>query len=383
MGSLRQWLLAVTVCLLAAGASAQNNGTQNNGASASKEPKTFQHSDTGFDLLGSHGFLACESCHIGGRFSGTPRECEICHSLNGFINATAKPATHIPSTDNCDICHEETFWDDIPRLEHSEVFGTCSTCHNNFVTEGKDPDHLITNRECDSCHSDIAWLPAVFDHDAEGIVGNCFSCHNGVISTGKSADHINTNNQCELCHFSTSSFLDNVIVDHVAVLGTCDSCHNGVIAGGRSPDHPPVRPQFLCDACHFSTIDWAEAVVYNHEGITVGCFECHNRWAPKPADHIPSNNVCEACHFSTEDFRANVIVDHDAVLGTCSSCHNNIIAEGKADNHIPTVEECDTCHSTDAWLPVQFTAIGQPPLFVASVMTDILQVQSKEGGAKQ
>ncbi len=44
-------------------------------------------------------------------------------------------------------------------------------------------------------------------------------------------------------------------------------------------------------------------------------------------------------------------VDHTQVLGSCSSCHNGVIATGKNNGHFITAIECNTCHSTDTWLP--------------------------------
>ncbi|MEZ5598453.1 MAG: hypothetical protein R3E84_19115 [Pseudomonadales bacterium] len=75
--------------------------------------------------------------------------------------------------------------------------GSCSECHNNVNATGKPALHLPTAAACDDCHSTVAWLPARFDH--AGIAGNCVACHDGAISTGKNPTHINTSNVCENC----------------------------------------------------------------------------------------------------------------------------------------------------------------------------------------
>lgn len=121
----------------------------------------FDHINTGFELIGSHASVACENCHVGGRFGGTPRQCADCHSLNGRINATPKAATHIPTTEFCSACHQETFWDDVFHMDHTQAFGLCTGCHNNILAIGTAsvPGHPpIGNLNCDFCHgSDIDW----------------------------------------------------------------------------------------------------------------------------------------------------------------------------------------------------------------------------------
>ena len=39
---------------------------------------SFDHLTTGFELLGQHRDLPCESCHVNAIFKGTPRECQAC-----------------------------------------------------------------------------------------------------------------------------------------------------------------------------------------------------------------------------------------------------------------------------------------------------------------
>jgi hypothetical protein len=47
--------------------------------------------------------------------------------------------------------------------------------------------------------------------------------------------------------------------------------------------------------------------------------------------------------------------DHSGVIGGCGSCHNGTTATGKSLTHFITSLECDECHSTVAWQPIQFT----------------------------
>ena len=45
----------------------------------SAEESSFNHDKTGFELVGPHERLSCDSCHIRGIFKGIPKKCEICH----------------------------------------------------------------------------------------------------------------------------------------------------------------------------------------------------------------------------------------------------------------------------------------------------------------
>ena len=101
--------------------------------------------------------FACESCHIGGRFRGTPQDCSICHSLNGLINAEPKSADHVLTTGSCESCHRSTLWEDVSFVDHTEVLGTCESCHNGILAEGKHATHIPAVSGCEACHSTVAW----------------------------------------------------------------------------------------------------------------------------------------------------------------------------------------------------------------------------------
>ena len=214
---------------------------------------SFDHFTTGFRLDGAHLTVDCETCHVAGVFRGTPMECRGCHMLGGRIQASAKPANHVLSTDVCDDCHRTTSWVPLARMNHDAIYGSCSSCHNNVFSQGKPPNHPVTQSECDACHRTIAWLPAGFDHT--GVTGNCVSCHDGADATGKNAGHILTTNVCEDCH-TTVAFAPVRRVDHTQVLGACSSCHNNVTATGKPQDHIPSSDS--CSDCH-TTVAWTPA----------------------------------------------------------------------------------------------------------------------------
>jgi hypothetical protein len=50
-------------------------------------------------------------------------------------------------------------------------------------------------------------------------------------------------------------------------------------------------------------------------------------------------------------------VDHNEVLGVCNGCHNGSTAAGTPNDHmILTSQQCDDCHSTSGWTPVNYYA---------------------------
>lgn len=241
MRFLARWGVALAALCLAALAHAQSNDTA----------KVFDHANTGFDLFGAHSFVPCESCHIEGVFDGTPSQCVACHQLNGRFNAHPKPVDHILSSDQCQHCHNPTLWQDVPWVDHTQVFGDCAACHNNILAPGRPPDHIPVTGSCSNCHSTVAFTPVFFSHDwVEG--QPCASCHNNFQASGRPADHIAiTALVCDACHQGaqdTLSWTPVVEVNHDFVLGACVSCHNNVVAQGQPPCHPPVGTN--CVTCH-------------------------------------------------------------------------------------------------------------------------------------
>jgi hypothetical protein len=212
------------------------------GHSAAGDPQ-FDHFATAFPLTGAHGRVPCESCHTGGRLAGTPRECAFCHLGSGSSARTRRPANHVPSSSDCDDCHTTVAWRDA-RFDHADARGSCASCHNGTLAEGKSASHLPTSSQCADCHGVLRWSPATFSH--AGIESRCASCHDGRRAEGKSKDHLRTTARCEECHgtevWATERF------EHAEALGSCESCHDNRHAAGKPPGHIPTRQP--CDDCH-------------------------------------------------------------------------------------------------------------------------------------
>ena len=62
-----------------------------------------------FALTGTHAQLACQSCHIGGRFTGTPADCFSCH-VKDFTGAQNPNHVQAAFPHDCAICHTTATW---------------------------------------------------------------------------------------------------------------------------------------------------------------------------------------------------------------------------------------------------------------------------------
>ncbi len=188
-------------------------------AADGKKTKAFDHSVTGFDLEGVHRTLACADCHIDGKFKGTPRDCFGCHSLNGLSNASTRSAAHIQTTQDCAACHLTTIWEEMFRVDHTQVLGSCASCHQDagIVATGRSDANFVhtanTTLTCNACHSTLAWVPInILDHnETQPPLGgaSCQACHgdgaaNVGITTGAPADHLERSGfpaaGCNTCH---------------------------------------------------------------------------------------------------------------------------------------------------------------------------------------
>lgn len=158
----------------------------------------FDHDTTAFRIQGAHQIAQCGDCHNRGQFAATPVNCNGCHIAGGSVAASAKPAFHMLTTSSCDSCHTEFGWVPTTEVDHNEVLGSCSSCHNNRVALGKPLNHLPTTADCGSCHRTTLFALASFSHN--GIASGCAQCHNNRIAQGKPADHIPAPDTCEDCH---------------------------------------------------------------------------------------------------------------------------------------------------------------------------------------
>lgn len=361
--------------------------------------RDFNHAMTGFALSGSHAAAACETCHVGGVFKGTPRNCDECHATGRHIVATPKSPNHIVTTAQCDSCHFNTVTFLGARFNHGTAKpGECNTCHNGRIARGKHATHIPTalaNDRCDACHRSSAWVPASWNHN--GVTGDCVTCHKpGGPGRDKSAGHLPmsmgvtpvTISSCRSCHTNYYSFY-RAFYDHAGAGVNCGNCHaTGNSYGGRiaqmtSQIHTAATNVSIisgsngCTSCHnYNYSSWGGArynhadAAYNAKMGNGSCGGCHSGNNP-PIRSIPANHTrafaanlvvsngtnCQLCHTVTSTWAQ---MNHSAGLvrggAPCKNCHDSGLNPGqyfagmrqKANGHKNynnATQDCISCHA--------------------------------------
>ena len=254
----------------------------------------FNHLSTGFPLSGGHAVAACETCHVGGIFKGTPRACDGCHATGKRIVATTKTNSHIVTDAPCENCHFNTATWSGARYNHSAArVGDCLSCHNGRISTGKPSNHIPTTESCDRCHRTSTWTPASWNHTGAEYIGvDCLNCHNGSTARTYTNTAIHSSyialgiTTCRSCHNNFTRFsIYHYGHNDAGYLAQADclGCHDGTKVGVRGfPNNHQFALQNLinlpvnCESCHSTTATW---VGMNHSVIKPGtlCRECHEK----------------------------------------------------------------------------------------------------------
>jgi hypothetical protein len=303
------------------------------------------------------------------------RGCEGCHTSQ-FLPLPTDPAAnlvkevnHVPTSQDCDVCHNINGFTPTTMLAHEGITGNCVSCHDgspNFIALGArgktpTPPHPATAADCALCHNTVNFADAYVDHSDPAVLAQrCDSCHvaDGTgTAQGMDAGHVLTTEDCGVCHAAGGSFKPAVF-NHTGIVDNCASCHDGVIATGTdakvNPPHIPITQD--CSVCHTPT-SFAQAT-FDHQGILNNCGSCHNGITAtgKDNDHVPTNGDCVDCHQTTGFLPATF--DHAGIVNNCSSCHAAGFATPKKTNHVPTNQDCGVCHNPSAFIPATFDHTG-------------------------
>lgn len=280
--------------------------------------------------------------------TGRVDNCAECHGDGASGATTKKNIGHVPTTEDCSLCHVPgTFATAV--FDHTGIVDNCVSCHagSGAIATVKDSNHLPTTEDCSVCHNTTAFAGARFDH--QGIIDNCASCHDGIVAIGKAPtpNHVPTNEDCSVCH-QTTGFIPATF-NHVGITDNCSSCHGAGFATGKSDGHVVTNQD--CGVCH-NTSSFIPAT-FDHTGIVDNCESCHGVTAKgKDANHVATSLDCHYCH-TTATFVGGTWTHDASSAGNCDSCHNKTGggATGKPSGHINTTVQCDECHSTSTWTP--------------------------------
>ncbi|MDK9699171.1 MAG: multiheme c-type cytochrome [bacterium] len=319
-----------------------------------------QHNQTPFPLAGKHIEQGCNECHKENKFKFTSddkkcsgchadkhngqlsKQCENCHTVNGFKPSTFTVEQHKKtkfelvgkhlSTD-CAKCHKDG------KYVFTEPQRECLSCHQD-----QHKGQLAST--CQSCHSPQAWKPSSFtvqrhNMTAFALTGKhvttaCTECHkDGKYRIAGATE------SCTACHKD----------QHNGQFGrNCTDCHNTSAwkgAGSLSFDHRKTRfpldgqhRSVTCTQCHTNGV---------FQGTPMECSRCHT----EPHEGLLGNQ-CNDCHRTSRwndlSFRhnqTNFPLTNKHATVACNECH-------KTQRYVDVTNDCYSCHTRD------YTQAAQP-----------------------
>lgn len=392
--------------------------------------KTFNHNQTGFKLEGGHSKnkVKCEECHTKRRtkkpirrnetrYFGTSNSCLSCHlsdSTHYFKGKYAKK--------ECSECHGIVNWKYGTKFNHARETGyklvgnhakldcakchapkgprsakykwprlnqnACLSCHNDH--HKNNVSKKFQNGRCDTCHSQISWPIANFNHNITGWPLNgahaktqCIDCHkqpSGRLQTsdksfkftglktscaschadyhgfsGKKSRKIGDLSQCQICH-GESSFKQPLNFNHnlstrFEITGmhkknACFDCHVPTRTMSRKkPARPNERRLYYwknlksksCENCHKSP----HSNSFRKKFKNISCEGCHQTSGWKKIKLFEGSELDKKRSFHQKT-RFPLTGKHQKA--SCSSCHN---VKGKQVYRFPNADKnfCINCHT--------------------------------------
>ncbi|MEZ5353828.1 MAG: hypothetical protein R2762_14410 [Bryobacteraceae bacterium] len=369
---------------------------------------TFDHNTaTRFALVGAHSTVECASCHVDGRFAGTPQQCSGCH-LADFDKTTNPNHRASNFSTQCETCHAAASWQGA-RFDHNlsrfrltgahakadcagchvggRFTGTpsnCVGCHRKDFAATVSPNHAASGfpEDCTQCHVAEQWRGATFDHNRRttfaltGAHSNvaCASCHVGDRFGG-------TPKSCVGCHMTDFRMTSSPAHEAAGFSHDCTGCHTTAQWKGAVFDHAKTRFPLNgghagrdCASCHANGI---------FAGTSTQCFDCHRKDFDHPVEpnHVTAKfpQDCTLCH-TTSQWKGATF-DHNKTkfpltgghtgkdcaschvngiyTGTptqCSSCHLKDFQKTTNPNHVTAKfpQDCTQCHTTSQWKGATF-----------------------------
>lgn len=327
----------------------------------------FQHSQSGFILVGAHAEVECAGCHVAAAnaadLESTAQECVYCHAGDDVHGGALG--------EDCGSCHTPDTWQEAlfdHQLTRFPLLGAhagvqCQGCHRDarfsgtpmtcFQCHGEDDPHAgQLGEDCARCHSESSWQDVALDHDLTGFPlegahedAACESCH-------QDGTFVGTPTECADCHLGEDA--------HDGRFGaSCGACHRPTEWEDATFDHQlsdfpltGAHQNLGCERCHegavFRSISTACASCHGepsyHAGLfSANCAGCHSTSAWRPAQfnlshsfpmgHGGAGKNCALCHPSTlanytcygchEHRKAKIREEHEGVsnLANCARCH--------------------------------------------------------------
>ncbi|MCB9208040.1 MAG: hypothetical protein H6609_01585 [Ignavibacteriales bacterium] len=294
--------------------------------SSAWKPSEFNHTITGFELVGGHNRTQCSDCHSVSTANASS-ECYGCHESN-YSQAPEHSTQNYPKT--CQNCHNTTNWEETSFDHNSTNFAltgahidvTCDNCHSN--------GYAGTSTDCNSCHTSDFNNSTNPNHTNLGLSTDCADCHT-------------TNSNWQPASFSVHNNYYALVGAHSSISNDCSTCHNG--------DYNNTSNQ--CYDCHQNDYNSTTNPAHASSGFGTGCLDCHSQsaWTPSTFDHdgqyfpIYSGdhrgewNTCSDCHKNSNDFGQF----------TCLECHEH--SQSRMDDKHSDINDyvydsnaCYDCH---------------------------------------
>jgi positive regulator of sigma E activity len=378
----------------------------------------FDHTLTGFSLLGAHARTDCASCHVNGHDlrwdpPADEQDCVVCH-MNDYNEEHA--GSGYPLT--CASCHNTNDWDDADfnhddtgfSLVGSHESATCTSCHSTdgtllFVLPQSNEDCVVCHQSdydvhhagsgyplaCIDCHTQSAFVGATFDHDDTGfsLVGShesatCTSCHTD--DGGLLFPTPSSNEDCVVCH-QTDYDANHAGTGYPL---NCLECHTQSTWEGATFDHLEVsgfalvgaHETALCTTCHtddggllFATPESSEDCATCHQddydanhtgtGFPLTCLDCHTQttWQGAVFDHgaetgfalVGAHEGAACTTCHAED--NSLLYPQPQSNEDCVSCHQSDYDSNHAGSGFPTT--CLDCHTQTTWQGAVFDHAAQ------------------------
>ena len=298
----------------------------------------FDHMMTAFPLTGAHRAAPCASCHTGSVFKSTGKDCYVCHTVQ-FTSAASPNHIAAGFSTQCQPCHSTTAWKpatfshDNTRFplsgahraipcndchvnnQFASLSMNCVDCHRSDFAATVNPNHQTLGfpQTCALCHNTNAWTPASFDHNTTKFA-----------LTGKHALA-----DCQSCHTNSNYQL---------AYSNCYQCHQADFQRPTNPNHVAAGFSQQCQTCH----------------TTAG-------WTPATFDHNTTKFALTGKHASVACLSCHVNSNYQLAYTDCYQCHQADFQRPTNPNHVSAgfSHQCQTCHTTNAWLPSTFDHDGQ------------------------
>lgn len=346
---------------------------------------TFDHSSTGFDLVGQHKEVSCKSCHESLIFSKAKAkancfschkdvhygsvgyDCQRCHTpttwivqdINLIHQDSRFPLVGAHRLADCEQCHKE-----YQDLNFRILSIDCYSCHKSDYVSTTSPNHITAgfSTTCEDCHSitSMVWSATNFNHDFFPLKGGhnteCSSCH------GQGGNFGGLSAECVSCHlndYNASTDPDHQAADFSQ---KCETCHT--INGWSPANFDHNNTQFPLTGTHLS-LDCSSCHSQGFAGTPTDCYSCHEQDYNRAENHVSQQypHDCQMCHNTSSWGDADF--DHTTtgfqLTGThqtveCSDCHQNGFSN--------TSTQCESCHLTD------FNATTNPNHQAIGITTD-------------